>query len=30
LIRDKKYSEIVDFDDHLNEDLALDWTNPTF
>ena len=30
LIRSSKYREIVDFDDHFNEDVALDWTNPGF
>ncbi len=24
------YRSIVDFDDHFNEDIALDWTNPSF
>ena len=30
LISDKKYGELVDFDDHLNIDTRLDWTNPSF
>jgi Uncharacterised protein family (UPF0172) len=30
LLRSSKYREIVDFDDHFNEDIALDWTNPGF
>ena len=24
------YRSIVDFDDHFNEDISLDWTNPSF
>jgi len=30
LLKSSKYREIVDFDDHFNEDVALDWTNPGF
>ena len=30
LISEKKYCELVDFDDHLNIDTRLDWTNPSF
>lgn len=30
LAKSRKYLEIVDFDDHFNEDIALDWTNPGF
>ena len=30
LLSNRKYREIVDFDDHFNEDVALDWTNPSF
>lgn len=30
LMKDCKYRDIVDFDDHFNEDVSLDWTNPKF
>lgn len=30
LLRERKYAEVVDFDEHFNEDVALDWTNPSF
>jgi hypothetical protein len=29
-MKDCKYRDVVDFDDHFNEDVSLDWTNPKF
>ena len=30
IIKRRSYTKIVDFDEHLNDDLALDWTNHAF
>jgi len=30
VVAERKYLQIIDFDDHFNENLAFDWTNPSF
>lgn len=30
LLQDNVYRKIVDFDEHLNEDVSLDWSNQEF